>query len=76
MSVMTDARQTTPSKVLERAREQGVHEKCIEADHRGACASCVLIIQEVFDHFYGHVSTPEEALDLILIDLLNDLESE
>lgn len=76
MSTTTQVTQNTPRKVIERALHLGAHLICVESDQRGACAECSIIMHEVFDHFYGHAMSAEAALDLILIDILNDRESE
>jgi hypothetical protein len=69
---MTDVSRTTPRRVLRRAAELGTHADCVASGIDGACDSCVEFIHESFKEFYGHVDTAEEALILIVKDILED----
>lgn len=72
MSLMTDAGKMTPRRVLRRAAELGVHADCIAADFDGSCQSCVELVHNVFNEFYGHAKSADEALQLIIDDILTD----
>lgn len=64
-----------PLKVLNQARSLGVHESCIERDLEGACEDCSIIFHIVLDTFYGHASNANDALMMILSDIMKDKDS-
>lgn len=70
----TDANYT-PQKVLELAVDLGVHLDCLEADWEGACSSCASIIHASFDAFYGEAENANDALMMILNDIMEDHDS-
>ncbi len=37
---------------------------------------CSLIVHEAFNIFYGNASSAEDAMSMILVDLINDSESD
>ena len=75
MNTATTVRGLMPLKVQFRAKELGVHETCLEADHSGACELCKIVMFEAFDHYYGHAESSEDALMMILSDILLDREA-
>lgn len=71
MSIATDEK-LLPVKVVIRAEELGMHQRCLENDVDGACSSCVEIIHTAFDEFYGHADNSDDVYMMILSDILDD----
>ena len=64
-----------PLKVQYKAKELGVHEECIESDLMGSCVECIDLMNEAFDHYYSHAENSDDALMMILSDILEDTEA-
>lgn len=60
-----------PKKVLTVAHQRGIHNDCLVAGPEKSCDSCLSLLNQVMDSFYGHLST-EETKMAILSDLLED----
>lgn len=72
MSLTKNDTQFTPQKVLDLALDLGVHESCVEADLEGACSQCITLFHAAFDTYYGHADNANDALMMILSDILED----
>lgn len=65
-----------PQKVLNLAYDLGVHEECVHADACGSCEECVILFNVAFDSFYGEAENSDQALMMILNDILEDRNTE
>lgn len=64
-----------PQRVVTKALELGAHEDCIEADWDGSCDSCRLAFLTAFDSFYSMADNADEALMMIINDILEDRDT-
>lgn len=72
MNTTENVTQLMPQKVLNLAYDLGAHGDCVEADLVGACSMCTSIFHQAFDHFYGHLKNADDALMMIINDILKD----
>lgn len=64
-----------PQRVVSMAFDLGVHESCVEADWEGSCEKCRNIFLFAFDSFYSLADNADEALMMIINDILEDRDT-
>lgn len=75
VKTFTMSKAMMPLRVQFRAQELGIHERCLEVDHEGACETCKIVMFEVFEQYYGHAESSEDAMIMILSDIIRDREA-
>ena len=60
-----------PLQVLRRAQSRGIlHNDCLASQK--PCVWCLALVNEAFDHFYGHAPSEAELIALIFDDFLKE----
>lgn len=76
MSLTKSDTRYIPQKVVNLAYELGVHAECVEADFHGSCSACVSIFHVALDTFYGKADNANDALMMILSDIMEDKDND